>query len=160
MQPTEPSAGPYPPAPKRLPPRKVPWPWALAVALVALALGVVGTLAVQKLTGHHAGAAQTFTVAGRLHLTDGDTLLNGCRGTGGYADIEAGAQVVVYDNAGKSLAAGELGPGAEDATGCLYPFTVTGVPVGGGGPYSVEITHRGKIVFTRTQAGYLQMSLG
>lgn len=164
MQPTQ-TTWTQPPAPEPRPARS--WPLLVVLVVLAAAVGSAGTLLVQKLGAHHGGGAttpapaRTFVATGRLTLQDMDTVRANCRGQGGYSDIQTGTQVIVYDASGKQLAVGQLGLGAAaDAFDCIYPFVVTGVPVGDGGPYSVEVSHRGKIAFTRAQAAYIQMSLG
>jgi hypothetical protein len=159
MQPTTPTTWTYPPAPRRLPPRKFAWPWTVAAAVLALVLGVVGTLAVQRLAG-----PGTFTVRGSVDVTGGlgvapfgaacDTAA-----VPGAADLAPGGQVVVYDAAGRALAFGVLGEGTRDAGGgCVMPFTVPGVP-DGGGPFFVEVTHRGRVGFSRGQAGAVTLAV-
>lgn len=160
MQPTEfitrPTA-PRPPARGR--PR---WPLIVAVGVLAAVLGVVGTLAVQKLTGPD-GIGGTFTVHGSVEISSGAGLASAGQpcdesGNAGASDLAPGGQVAVYDAAGKLLAIGALGEGTLTGSGvCRMPFTVDGVS--GGGPFFVEVTHRGRIAFTRAEAGDVQLSL-
>ena len=49
---------------------------------------------------------------------------------------------------GKTLAVGSLDPGVAQSGACTFTFTVEDVKAGVG-PYSVEVSHRGKIAFTR-----------
>jgi len=123
-------------------------------------------------------APTTLTVSGSLALRgridfigtgNGDILIDAqgnCQGEGGFNDIKAGAQVVVSDASGKTLALGSLAPGMYDtnATGidipCTFPFTVTGVP-SGQSFYGVEIEHRGKQQYTAAQlASPVTLTLG
>lgn len=95
-------------------------------------------------------APSTFEVTGSLVLsggTDGITkTAETCSGSGGYSDIGIGTQVVVYDEASKILASGELGEGQQTAAGttCTFDFAVEDVP-GGPAIYQVEVAHRGKL---------------
>ena len=67
----------------------------------------------------------------------------GCKGYGGYTDINAGAGVVLKDGDGKILGTGQLQTGSGDAASCSFPFTIDNVPEV---PfYSVEVSHRGQI---------------
>ena len=152
----------------------MPLAWTVVGVALALALGVGGTLAVQQLTGHDAAttprpatstAVSTFAVSGNLTLADympaaGDLGVP-CQGIGGYDDIQGGAQVVIYDATGRQLAVGALNQGEILGLGrCVFAFRLSGVPRGDGGPYSVEVSHRGKIAFTFAQAYDVEMSLG
>ncbi len=75
---------------------------------------------------------------------------------GGYADIRSGTQVTVYDSAGKAVALGRLGIAApaanvgERTNRCYFALDVDGVPEGSA-IYSVEVSHRGRVQFTRDQ---------
>ncbi|MGW6503003.1 hypothetical protein [Nonomuraea angiospora] len=134
-------------------------PAALALAAVFLAAGcgsapitVTGTIA----------APGGFTNGG---LAGGPGQL--CAMGGGYSDIRAGAQVVVTDDAGKTIAVGQLEPGKillprADAWGtrsCVFPFTVQAP--GGYRFYGIEVTHRGVVRYTAEQLRQpVEMSLG
>jgi len=112
----------------------------------------------------------TFQVDGILQLHDSIHYPSSDAGrpcdaslSNGYNDIVNGAQVVVYDAAGKILASGELyggtiTPGDAAFGWCQFRFVVPGVS--GDGPYSIEVTHRGKIVFTKDQADNLSLTIG
>jgi hypothetical protein len=88
-----------------------------------------------------------------------------CAGSGGYGDIVAGAAVTVYDDAGKVVATGSLGPGkyesADSVAPCVFPVSVPGVPQG---PkfFQIEISHRGKLTLSDddAQSGRFAGSLG
>jgi hypothetical protein len=108
-----------------------------------------------------------FNVTGSLTLSDTmsvvTTTKDDCWGTGGYDDIQAGAQVVVYDNKGAMLASSELDPGVAegDELGvCTFKFKVPNVPIADTDLYSVEVTSRGKITFTQAEAGSVGLTLG
>lgn len=107
---------------------------------------------------------KTFEAAGNVTLTDsGNEGLGGgaCQGAGGYSDMVEGGQVVVTDASGKTVAVGSLGAGHHGGGygACVFPFTVEDVP-SGVGPYSVEVTHRGKIAFTEDEASDIELTLG
>jgi hypothetical protein len=101
----------------------------LGIAALTAALLAVGAYVV--FTG-----GQAHTVSGDLSLTDGSLfsdLSNGasCEGSGGYKDIQAGDEVIIEDEAGKTLSTGQLGPGAYDGASCVFEFKFTGVPKAG-----------------------------
>lgn len=110
-----------------------------------------------------APAPKTFTVKGHLTLTSGNLdggYGDGCLGSDGFDDIESGAQVVVKDASGKSVAIGALGDGVKSQkVVCTFPFTVPNVPAGDN-VYSIEVTHRGGISFTPDKAGDVDLTLG
>jgi hypothetical protein len=114
-------------------------------------------------------ASPAFTISGTITLsaaisTDASTITqigNPCTPDAGYEDIATGAQVTTKNGTGKVLALGTLGdprvsellanPNDEGAPWpyrCTLPFTVTGVP-GGEEFYSIEVTHRGEVRYTR-----------
>lgn len=99
-------------------------------------------------TGRSVG---TIAATGALQLPLSKTTgTDPCKGTGGYADIRPGAQVVFYDNAGAILATGQLDNGTLTGDQCTLPWTVVGIPAGKG-PYQYEVSHRGKLVVTEEQ---------
>lgn len=119
------------------------------------------------------GGSESFDVTGALQLTDttarsvgtvNDTGIfttgSTCHGQGGYSDIAPGAQVVIRDAAGKSVGLGRLEGGTPSDGGsvCEFDFTVRNINAGGGGPYSVEIAHRGEVSFNRGEL--VALSLG
>ncbi|WP_433414978.1 hypothetical protein ACQP1V_36125 [Microtetraspora malaysiensis] len=85
----------------------------------------------------------------------------------GYSDIRQGAQVVVTDATGKTLALGTLGAGkrhlpegaAPVARRCAFPFTVQAP--GGQDFYGIEVSHRGRLQYTAEQVREpLELTLG
>ena len=71
-----------------------------------------------------------------------------CQGASGYSDIRAETQVTVSDAGGKVLAAGQLKSGSWDgAYSCVFGFSVSGLP--DADLYQVEVSHRGKLVYSR-----------
>lgn len=92
-------------------------------------------------------------VTGTLTLVDSDVVgdSDDCYGTGGYDDIESGAQVVVKDGAGKTIATGRLGAGEFDdelVTTCTLPFVVE---VPNADFYSFSVSHRGELNYSREE---------
>mgnify|MGYP001562051118 CR=1 FL=1 len=147
--------------------RRSPVPVVLAVGIPALligaALGSGGTYLATRPAATHSSAASpkpiaptSIFVSGTLSLHQG---LGGrgveCTGHGGYDDISAGAQVIVTDAASKTVAVGELDPGARDGEGvCVFPFSLM-VPTGET-IYGIEVSHRGRVQY---QAGQLKQPL-
>jgi len=86
----------------------------------------------------------------------------------GYSDIRYGAQVKVTDAAGAVVGVGSLGrgvfmvdPGLGDPFRlCAFPFSVVDIP-GGRGPYGVEVSHRGIVLFAEADlADEITLTLG
>lgn len=122
------------------------WPTAVATALI-LALG--GFLAYRAL------APNTITVAGTVSV-DPDPGHVPCTTTPvGIEDIRAGAQVVISDAAGNTIAIGQLqqglvvGPDAGGGYTCSFGFSVQAP--GGLDFYGVEISHRGRLQYPRAE---------
>lgn len=91
-----------------------------------------------------------------------------CRGEDGYADIAGGTQVKITDSTGSVVALGVLSDGVARQTttwmptgtsACVFGFDVTGIPVGDGGIFGVEVSHRGVIQFTQSTASSLALTL-
>jgi hypothetical protein len=104
---------------------------------------------------------RTITVAGDITVTsraDVTSTGTGCFTSGGYADIAAGAQIIIKDAAGKVLATTTLGPGV-GAGICTFPFTAD-VPRGSDF-YGVELARRGVVTFSAEQmAAGVHLSIG
>jgi hypothetical protein len=105
-----------------------------------------------------AGCASTVDTTGSLNLygafSPGSPMGAGrapCVGTAGYSDVRGGTPVVIYNQAGEIVATTSLEEGQplNAAGSCLYSFKVTGVP--DSDFYQVEVSHRGKVTFTREQ---------
>lgn len=155
--------------------RVVPILVALAVAAI-----VTGLIVAYAWAGNRANepdtqvgdAVPTITIMGNLHLNDlapGWTVGAACHALSpGYADVAAGAQVIVTDPAGKVVGTGTLGAGKVEvnpklgspAKICTFPFTVTGVPTGLS-TYGIQVSHRGVLQYRETDlAGPVILDLG
>lgn len=121
----------------------------LAVALALTACGSEQPTAPAPAPSTPATITVTGNITLRLPNFEWSTA-GGCWGRGGYDDIRQGAQVVVTDNAGETVAVGKLAAGqpqkdpadASRATSCTFGFTVS-APAGRGF-YGVEVSHRGR----------------
>lgn len=72
-------------------------------------------------------SAITHTVTGTLTFTEPNP--PSCDGAGGYADIRAGADILVVDGAGATIGKGSLSRGAGNASGgCDFAFRAEDVP--------------------------------
>lgn len=85
----------------------------------------------------------TMTVAGTVTLALDDMNNNGtaCWGERGFADLKAGAPVVVTDAAGKTVGTGTIVSGKEIGGRCWLTFKVEDVPKGSDF-YGVTVAHR------------------
>jgi hypothetical protein len=109
------------------------------------------------------GAALALVASGALtprHTITGDYILvdsaqnpplivvegSGCRGAGGYSDIEPGAPVTLVDGTGTVLGTSTLSGGSGSSTECDFSFSIPGVPEVSA--YTVEVSHRGKVMNT------------
>ena len=121
-----------------------------AVFAVALALAVALAVALAGCTpdGPDTGT-KTFIVAGTVRLTgqSGFTVGQPCTGTGDYADLHDGAEVVVSGPDGERLGVGQLNAGTGTAEGdavwCVWTFFVVDVSAEPDA-YDVEVTDRGR----------------
>lgn len=131
---------------------------ALWVGLGGVAvLLVVGAVGAYLLGSQVADPPQRpITATGDLRLAAGQYSRSGqaCAGTGGYADIRGGTQVVVTDGSSKTVAVGELAPGRlhsfdNKTTECVFDFQAT-VPAGHDF-YGVTIGKRGTVQYPAAQ---------
>ncbi|MFE4959451.1 hypothetical protein ACFRCW_37055 [Streptomyces sp. NPDC056653] len=79
-------------------------------------------------TAEETGAPEPFGTDGTLTLTKvGTGLETGkpCSGTGGYSDIDFGAQVNITDADGTLVATGSLGFGEKTDAGCTFSRSTT-----------------------------------
>jgi hypothetical protein len=113
-----------------------------------------------------------FSIHGSLQLDDATSPMSKsgipCAGSGGYDDIDEGAQVTVTDQAGTVLAVSRLisgvtvkDPEYEHLTTCMFSWSVLGVPAGRG-PYGIEVAHRGVLHYdeARLRAEDVTLTLG
>lgn len=88
-----------------------------------------------------------------------------CSGRGGYDDLTGGAQVVVTDNTGATVAMGSLGDGnprldpadSSRAIACVFPFAV-GVPAGKGF-YGIAVAGRDRVQVKEADLADVKMEL-
>lgn len=112
-------------------------------------------------------APSTVALVGSMSLTTAESWTSGghlnvgdrCRSEAGYDDIAPGAEVVISDDAGRTLAITQLGAGhISQGFNCRFPFR-TRVPAGKGF-YGIEVTHRGVIKFPERAIGHVVLTLG
>jgi hypothetical protein len=117
------------PDPLSVTPKKSKWPLVLAALVVLVGLGVAAFLLFRP--------GPTHTLTGNITVIDtGD-----CTLSEGYDDIEAGLDVVVENDEGKTIGVGDLQEGEEKEYGCDFAFEVVNVedsPI-----YSVSVGNRG-----------------
>jgi hypothetical protein len=91
---------------------------------------------------------QAHAIAGSVELTDSRQFVTdgSCLGIGDWSDIAPGADVVLRDEAGTILGRSGLSDGAAIAGRCRFTFTFSDIP-DGVAYYSVEVSHRGEIVY-------------
>lgn len=138
--------------------KKIP----VAAKIIGGILGLVLFGAVMShFTGGGGSDSSTFEMTGTLTLyksTDSGSYSlphytsygTTCAGTGGYSDIRSGAGVTVYDAAGNVVGSGSLDSGTVTSSGCDFDFTVPNVP--NSNMYQYEISHRGRLALTPTEA--------
>jgi hypothetical protein len=141
----------------------------VAGAIAAAGLGIAAVAASALVVGPKVGEAveesSTFDIAGYFELVDEDVHVGGgtCKGVGGYSDISNGAQVIVTDAAGQTVALGQITDGFNNYPGhCRFKVVVRGVPKGSDF-YGIEVTHRGRVQFSAADIAKpvsLSLSLG
>ena len=115
---------------------------------------------------------QTFTVNGAITLNQGDFISaadDSCVGTGGYDDLQPGAQVVITDPTSTTVAVGQITAGSvigddDGIQSCVLGFKVEDVP-SGKKFYGVEVTHRGRLQYSedevqRSELDPLKLTIG
>jgi hypothetical protein len=82
-----------------------------------------------------------------------------CTGVGGYSDINQGAQVVISDDSGKTLAITSLDKGAFfSGQGCVFMWHAKVPKLGF---YGVSASNRGTVKFSQAEMAYLpELTLG
>lgn len=164
-----PTLAPASPPPAPGPPRgRLAWHLVVAAAagaavVLAVVAGAFVALRGNPLASKPAPAdaspstAGVFKVYGDMTLSLGDFAWNespeSCWGRGGYDDIRGGAQVVVTDADGVTVGVGRLIDGDptvydDRASSCVFRWEIPNVP-DGSSFYAVEISHRGKVQFSR-----------
>jgi hypothetical protein len=107
-----------------------------------------------------ASADDGHTVKGYLSLQDSAAFAGkACQGVGGYSDLGQGTPVVIRDGDGDIIGSGHFaegrgaGGGKQGALGarsaCVFAFTVKHVP--DTGTYLLEMSHRGRVVYTHRE---------
>jgi hypothetical protein len=113
-----------------------------------------------------AKAAQTIPISGTVTLVDSDSaaawaVTNKCTGAGGYSDIKTGAEVVISDDGGKTLAISSLTApmlSGDVAGRCIFGFAADVPP--GKHFYSVTVTHRGAVKFAEDALPTAALTIG
>lgn len=116
-------------------------------------------------SGTGPGGKSTIAVNGQMVLQDPSgftsdgTTGDQCDGSGGYNDIDQGAEVVIADDRGTTLTITTLDAGTVQTDGnCQFPFTAS-VPAGKG-YYGITVTHRGTVKFPESDMSAPQLALG
>lgn len=108
-------------------------PWRSVLTSVGL-LALAGALTVAVHFGNKwaDGDYSGHTISGSVTVYDATARTGGCKDGGDLAsDVSVGSNIQVQNTTGKVLAVSVLGDGTSDGTddgGCVWPFTVTGVP--------------------------------
>lgn len=106
------------------------------------------------LLGACGGTSDGRTINGELVLAYSDSSIavtagEACVGRGGYADLNSEADVVIKNEDGKIIATSKLGQGKIEQGACRFTFAVEGVPEASF--YSVEVSHRGELTYSRDE---------
>jgi hypothetical protein len=139
----------------------------IAAALAALLL-LAGCSSGKKAP---AKSAAPVTVSGLLRLFDSESTLNAlltgttkCNGVGGFSDVADGADVVISDDSGKTLAIAHLQAGfaviPKSASGSHCDFAFSAEVPSGKGFYGVQVTHRGVVKIAEAALSSVKVSLG
>lgn len=123
----------------------------LILAISAAAVLLVAVIATVRLIG----GSHDFTVHGGVAVNGTDSFTavggdNNCAGSDGYDDLKAGAEVVVSDSSGKTIAVGSVTDSAAHGAVCLLTFEVAKVP-SGKNFYGIEVTHRGVVKYSEKE---------
>lgn len=155
---SEPAPSPAPVSPVRHPWYRRPLPLISAAVVIIVIAGAAGYFAVSS------QKSKTFTTHGEVDVRgDATTVRVGagtCSGIGGYDDLNVGAEVVISDSTGKTLAVGAItGASGPNLSECDLVFNID-VP-SGKKFYGVSVTHRGIAQETEAQmkAG-VQLTIG
>jgi hypothetical protein len=123
-------------------------PLVAAIVLIG-AGGAIGVYLLTSKTGIVDMLSPNMTVTGTVTLELDDMTNSGtaCWGKRGYADLKAGAPVVVTNAAGKTVGMGAIDSGKEVGGQCVLTFKVKDVPKGSDF-YGVAVSHRGVVQFS------------
>ena len=130
----------------------------LAIFAVVLAGGVIAAVLVSTASS----SPKQISVSGSLTLinTSGSgitRMIDGtCEGRGGGADIAKGAEVVLSDDAGKTLTITALGAGKPARNSCLFQFSAT-VPAGRKS-YGVSVSNRPPVRFSEVEVAHADLT--
>lgn len=130
----------------------------VALVLAGCSSGSTPTTTSRSTSKTTAHASSTIAMRGTLQflaIYPGMSMIgtDSCTGMNGYNDITEGAEVVVSDDSGATLAITNLGPGVPGKAfifeGCKFAFTAS-VP-SGHRFYGITVSHRGTVKFTEQQ---------
>jgi hypothetical protein len=124
----------------------------LRTVLAAVLLGtIVGSTAFAAHRMVAAPGSTALQVHGSLLLSDPETERNHCVGTDGFDDIRPSTLVLILLD-GEVIGFTRLGTAQGDASAgtCVWRWTVRDVP-SRRGVYSVQVSHRGWLTFSRHQ---------
>lgn len=123
-----------------------------AIAIILLAVLVIGAVASVMFRGEVSSTQHTFT--GQLRLYNNSSNASGiavyggsCTGANGYSDIGSGTQVTVMNESGKVLATTSLAPGSGVIV-CTFAFSVK-VPSASFYRIAVGSERRGVMTYSR-----------
>jgi hypothetical protein len=122
---------------------------AAGLALLAVTSGS-GAFAAHRIVAAR-DPSSSLEVHGTLRLSDPETERNHCVGIDGFVDIGPATQVLLFED-GRIVGVTTLGLAQADpaAGSCTWRWTVTDVP-DSNGVYSIQVSNRGWITFTRDQ---------
>lgn len=123
----------------------------IGVGIVLLVAGCGGPAASATRATHDIQG--TFDLMLDRGLVGGERTGDSCAGEGGYGDIGPGVQVVVRDQSGETIGAGDLSAGTlgRDPTvwTCQFTFTIPDVPAATF--YEVEVGDRGALTYSAAE---------
>lgn len=127
-------------------------------AIIFTALGIVAVLAVGAalVVGvTKAKSPKTFEMTGNIEITGtlatSSALGFTCEGGGGYRDISAGRDILVYDQDDNLIGKGSFTGSSKYGKTCSMDFTVPDVPRGVRF-YQLSIGNRNKMTYTEAEA--------
>lgn len=135
--------------------------WRSLLALVVLGALVLSCWALTNGGERHilSGTVQ-LSDSSMSNLNSGDQ----CTGSGGYADIAAGAGVVLTDGSGTTMATAELSDGTFDGAGCVFSFVLRQVHHASFYRLAVAGSNRGELQYSYADLAHgdwsVQLSVG